>query len=308
MRRRARSREKLERRRSRTRSREGRRPATRSRPRPRSSAGAFDAAPSTSAPSTCGRGSTAARAGPASPATRSPPPRSASPTPRASRAVSMRRIAAELDAGTMTLYHYVRTKDELLTLVIDAVMGEVVVPADEPMPDRLARRADVDRRAHAATRCSGTRGSSTSPTIPPIGPNSVRHFDQSLQAVASLPITLGRQARHRDSRSTSTSSATACIERNNLTRRPTAPFDAGDGRLRQRARRRPATTRSSRRSPPSTGSNARWATIESTPARPRPLRPQPRPPARRHRGEPRPHPSPTTNRRDDSAVGGASRR
>ena len=32
-------------------------------------------------------------------------------------AVSMRRLAAELDAGTMTLYHYVRTKDELLTLV-----------------------------------------------------------------------------------------------------------------------------------------------------------------------------------------------
>ena len=56
-------------------------------------------------------------------------------------AVSMRRIATELDAGTMTLYHYVRTKDELLTLVIDAVMGEVVIPDDEPMPDdwRAAR-------------------------------------------------------------------------------------------------------------------------------------------------------------------------
>ena len=29
-------------------------------------------------------------------------------------AVSMRRVAAELGAGTMTLYHYVRTKDELV--------------------------------------------------------------------------------------------------------------------------------------------------------------------------------------------------
>ena len=56
-------------------------------------------------------------------------------------AVSMRRIASELDAGTMTLYHYVRTKDELLTLVVDAVMGEVVLPPDEPLPPRLARRA-----------------------------------------------------------------------------------------------------------------------------------------------------------------------
>ena len=43
-------------------------------------------------------------------------------------AVSMRRIAADLDSGTMTLYHYVKTKDELLSLVVDEVMGEVVVP------------------------------------------------------------------------------------------------------------------------------------------------------------------------------------
>ena len=49
-------------------------------------------------------------------------------------ALSMRRLAAELDAGTMTLYHYVRTKDELLALVNDAVMGELIVP-----PGRAAR-------------------------------------------------------------------------------------------------------------------------------------------------------------------------
>ena len=28
----------------------------------------------------------------------------------------MRRLAAELDAGTMTLYHYIRTKDELIEI------------------------------------------------------------------------------------------------------------------------------------------------------------------------------------------------
>ena len=58
-------------------------------------------------------------------------------------AVSMRRIAAELDAGTMTLYHYVRTKDELLTLVTDAVMGEVVVPPTSEIPTDW--RDGVDR-------------------------------------------------------------------------------------------------------------------------------------------------------------------
>ena len=69
-----------------------------------------------SARSTSGPGPSRRPAGPASPATRSPPPPCASPTPRASTPLSMRRLAAELDAGTMTLYHYVRTKDELLTL------------------------------------------------------------------------------------------------------------------------------------------------------------------------------------------------
>jgi AcrR family transcriptional regulator len=33
-------------------------------------------------------------------------------------AVSMRRVATELGAGTMTLYHYVRTKDDLVALCL----------------------------------------------------------------------------------------------------------------------------------------------------------------------------------------------
>ncbi|MBX5483044.1 MAG: helix-turn-helix transcriptional regulator [Myxococcaceae bacterium] len=46
-------------------------------------------------------------------------------------AVSMRRIADALGAGTMTLYHYVRTKDELVALLDDALMAEILVPEDE---------------------------------------------------------------------------------------------------------------------------------------------------------------------------------
>src|SRR3954452_23863804 len=42
-------------------------------------------------------------------------------------AVSMRRVAQALGAGTMTLYNYVRTKYELLALMDDAIMGEVLV-------------------------------------------------------------------------------------------------------------------------------------------------------------------------------------
>ena len=104
-------------------------------------------------------------------------------------AVSMRRIAAELDAGTMTLYHYVRTKDELLTLVTDAVMGEVVVPPDETIPTdwRAAVTMLAERSRAALQRHPWILDITDDPAI---GPNSVRHFDQSIQAVSSLPISL----------------------------------------------------------------------------------------------------------------------
>ena len=36
-------------------------------------------------------------------------------------AVSMRRVASELGLGTMSLYHYVRSKDELLDLMGDRI-------------------------------------------------------------------------------------------------------------------------------------------------------------------------------------------
>jgi AcrR family transcriptional regulator len=100
-------------------------------------------------------------------------------------AVSMRRLAAELDAGTMTLYHYVRTKDELLTLVFDALMGEVVVPADQTMPrEWRAAITVIARRSRDALRRHPWILDITDD--PSIGPNAMRHFDQSWQALASL--------------------------------------------------------------------------------------------------------------------------
>ena len=107
-------------------------------------------------------------------------------------AVSMRRIAAELDAGTMTLYHYVRTKDELLTLVTDAVTGELVIPDDEDIPTdwRAAMTLIADRSRAALQRHPWILDITDDP---PIGPNSVRHFDQSLQAVSALPIDLAHK-------------------------------------------------------------------------------------------------------------------
>lgn len=47
---------------------------------------------------------------------------------------SMRRLAAELNVTAMSVYWYVDTKDDLLELALDAVMGELVLP-DPDAPD-----------------------------------------------------------------------------------------------------------------------------------------------------------------------------
>jgi AcrR family transcriptional regulator len=46
-------------------------------------------------------------------------------------ALSMRRLADELGVGTMTLYHYFRTKRELLDAVMDLAFAERELPAPE---------------------------------------------------------------------------------------------------------------------------------------------------------------------------------
>ncbi len=104
-------------------------------------------------------------------------------------ALSMRRLAAELGAGTMTLYHYVRTKDELLTLVSDEVMAEVLLPEGYELPSDwreaivvvALRSRDAMRRHPWVFDLSGDLG---------LGPNSVKHMDQTLQAVDGIEAPL----------------------------------------------------------------------------------------------------------------------
>ncbi|MEE1784856.1 TetR/AcrR family transcriptional regulator [Streptomyces sp. SP17BM10] len=48
-------------------------------------------------------------------------------------ALSMRKLAARLNAGATSLYRHVATKDELMELAVDEVFGEIVLPpADDP--------------------------------------------------------------------------------------------------------------------------------------------------------------------------------
>jgi AcrR family transcriptional regulator len=100
--------------------------------------------------------------------------------------VSMRRIAEKLGAGTMTLYHYMRTKDDLLALMDDAIMGEALVPEDEMPAGWREGLAAIARRSRDAFlrhpwafyALQGAR----------MGPNGLRHVEQSMAAVASAPL------------------------------------------------------------------------------------------------------------------------
>ncbi|HEY0277891.1 MAG TPA: TetR/AcrR family transcriptional regulator C-terminal domain-containing protein [Solirubrobacterales bacterium] len=102
-------------------------------------------------------------------------------------AVSMRKVAQRLGAGTMTLYHYVRNKGELIALMSDAVMAEVVVPESELAEDWRAALTQIANRSHDAFAAHHwvfqKMGDDGAP-----GPNGMRHFEQSLRAVAGLGL------------------------------------------------------------------------------------------------------------------------
>ncbi len=106
-------------------------------------------------------------------------------------AVSMRRIAAALGAGTMSLYRYIQTKDDLLVLIDDAILGEALAP--EPLPaDWRAALALVARHTRAAYLrhpwavrvLQGIQAAQ--PAV--AGPGGLRHLEQSLAAVAGAPL------------------------------------------------------------------------------------------------------------------------
>src|ERR671914_2475282 len=62
--------------------------------------------------------------------------------------LTMRRLADELDAGAMTLYHYVPNKEKLLDGMVDTVFGEIELPTtDVDWKTALRRRAISTREA-----------------------------------------------------------------------------------------------------------------------------------------------------------------
>ncbi|MEU7858609.1 TetR/AcrR family transcriptional regulator C-terminal domain-containing protein [Nonomuraea sp. NPDC049141] len=99
-------------------------------------------------------------------------------------AVSVRKVAAKLDAGPMRLYRYVATKEELLDLMVDAVYAEIHPPG--PGDDwRAALRTLARRTRQAALRHEwfadllGGR--------PHLGPYALAHLEASLAALHGSP-------------------------------------------------------------------------------------------------------------------------
>jgi len=101
-------------------------------------------------------------------------------------AVSMRRIAAELRVGTMSLYHHVGDKDELVELMTDAISAELLVPGEILGDWRAGLRAIAQR-----TRAMFERHPwliDTAGRRPLVTPNQLRHIEQSIAVVAELDV------------------------------------------------------------------------------------------------------------------------
>jgi len=105
-------------------------------------------------------------------------------------AVSIRRVAAVLRTRPMGLYSHIARKDDLLDLMLDRVLGEVLVD-QLPGDWRQALRAIAHHTRATARRHPWIIGALGQ--RPTIGPNGMRHREQSLAAVAGLDVDLFRK-------------------------------------------------------------------------------------------------------------------
>jgi AcrR family transcriptional regulator len=101
-------------------------------------------------------------------------------------AVTMRRLAAEVGCGTMTLYRYVPTKDHLLDLMVDATAGEIELPPG-PSGDW---RADLREVAayHRATLLRHPWLARLQSSRPSFGPNTLRNLEYGFSTLDHLGL------------------------------------------------------------------------------------------------------------------------
>lgn len=101
-------------------------------------------------------------------------------------AVSIRRVAAELDARAMSLYDHFASKSELLASMTDEVVGEMLV--SQPLPEAWREAVAVSARKMYAAFAAHPWLIFVFATRPSPGPNSVKLAKQAARAVAALPL------------------------------------------------------------------------------------------------------------------------
>jgi AcrR family transcriptional regulator len=111
-------------------------------------------------------------------------------------ALSMRRIADELGTGAASLYWHVGSKDGLLDLVFDQVIGEVTVP--DPKPKRWREQVKEVARAQRAVSLRHPYVVRISIGRIPMGPNALRYSERVLAILRAggLPPRLAVQGSH----------------------------------------------------------------------------------------------------------------
>jgi AcrR family transcriptional regulator len=104
-------------------------------------------------------------------------------------AVSIRRVAAELDARAMSLYDHFASKRELLDSMNDEVIGEMLAsrPLPETWRDAVAATARTMYAAYA--RHPWAIFVAADRIVP--GPNAVKIAKQMARALATLPLEHG---------------------------------------------------------------------------------------------------------------------
>lgn len=111
-------------------------------------------------------------------------------------ALSMRRIADELGTGAASLYWHVGSKDGLLDLIFDELIGEVTVP--DPDPPRWREQVKEIARAQRAVILRHPAAVRISIGRIPMGPNALRYSERTLAVLVDggLPPRLAVRGSH----------------------------------------------------------------------------------------------------------------
>jgi AcrR family transcriptional regulator len=102
-------------------------------------------------------------------------------------AVSMRKVAASLGTGAMSLYRYVDSKDSLCALMLDHIHGETTLPApvgdwQQDLRTVASRLRDTQRKHSWLARIAAGR--------PAMGPNMLVIFEHAMSVLDGLGLSI----------------------------------------------------------------------------------------------------------------------